>query len=138
MRFEKLLIFLSFIGLSCQNSIDPIVYGKNPCDNCKMTIMDVHFASAFMNKHGKTFKFDDITCLKKYIHINKLDESTLKIFVNQFKGTNELIDARKAVYVHDESFKSPMNGNLAAFIDSSSANDTKNATSVTMSWEEIK
>ena len=135
---RTLIILLSIFSLGCQNSIDPIIYGTNECDNCKMTIVDKHFASAFMNKHGKTFKFDDVPCMKNFIQINKLDEAALTIFVNLFTEGNELIDAKNAYYLHDESFKSPMNGNLAAFKDSADSRKFKNETSSAMSWEEIK
>lgn len=138
MKIEKLIIIFSLIAISCQNSIDPIIYGTNACDNCKMTIVDKRFAAAFMNQHGKTFKFDDLVCLKRYLKSEKLDESKIQVFVNQFSGDNQAIDAMIAVFIHDESLKSPMNGNFAAFKDSISAGQIKSTTSVTMSWEDIK
>jgi copper chaperone NosL len=119
-RIAIFILVLLFVS-GCKRSIDPIVYGKDACENCKMTIVDQRFASAFMNEHGKTFKFDDIHCLINYIHSNNFDESKITIFVNQFDNNNVMIDAKSAYYVYDESFKSPMNGNLAGFKDETSA-----------------
>jgi copper chaperone NosL len=121
MKLKAFIIFTFLFAAGCKRSIDPILFGKDACENCKMSIVDQRFASAFMNDHGKTYKFDDIQCLISYIHRNNFDESKLTIFVSQFDNNHLMIDAKSAYYLYDENFKSPMNGNLAGFKDETSS-----------------
>lgn len=107
---------------SCTNDFEPIDYGHEACAQCKMTIMDKRYACEFITKKGKAYKFDDIGCLRKYIKEENLSEADLTIYVANYNNpAGKFLDARHAVYLHNDFFKSPMNGYTAAFAEGSSA-----------------
>ena len=109
-------LFSSLFLSSCTGGFEAIDYGHEACSYCKMTIMDKRYAAEVLTKKGKTYKFDDISCLKKYIKEEKLTESELTVFVADYNNPgSQFLDARQVVYLHNEIFKSPMNGNFAAF-----------------------
>ena len=109
-----LFIILGFA--SCKPEFAPISYGHDACTQCKMTIMDKRYAAEIVTKKGKAFKFDDIACLKKYIKEENLPETDLLVFIADYNNADgKFLDARQVVYLHSELFKSPMNGNVAAF-----------------------
>ncbi len=110
------LLFCILFLCSCSGNFEPIDYSHDACTYCKMTIMDKRYAAEIITKKGKAYKFDDISCLKKYIKEENLPESELTIFVADYSNTdNKFLDARHAVYLHSDVFKSPMNGYYAAF-----------------------
>lgn len=139
---KKLLVTVSIILVfmsSCSSQTEPISYGKDNCSLCKMTIMDKEYACELVTQKGKVFKFDDISCLVKYIkstHTAETDYSFL--VVNDFKRTNQFIDVREAFFVSGEGFTSPMRGDLAAFADKKAveAEQKKNPDIKVLSWKQ--
>src|ERR1035437_7399087 len=102
-----LFSLLSFLS-SCTPSFEPMNYGHDACTHCKMTIMDKRFAAEILTKKGKAYKFDDISCLKKYIKEENLPESELTVFVADYNNPDgKFLDARQIVYLHSVLFKSP-------------------------------
>ncbi|SEW45729.1 copper chaperone NosL [Chitinophaga sp. YR573] len=117
---KQVLLILFVCGLlglsSCQQQFEPVDYGHDACTHCKMTIMDKRFAAEMVTEKGKAYKFDDIACLLKYMKEKHVNSAKAMIFVNDYnKPDNSFLDARQAVYLHSEVFKTPMNGNFAAF-----------------------
>lgn len=118
---QALLMIMFVYGLmgltSCQQQFEPIDYGHDACTHCKMTIMDKRFAAEMVTEKGKAYKFDDMACLLKYMKEEHINNAKTMIFVSDYsKPDNSFLDARQAVYLHNsEVFKTPMNGNLAAF-----------------------
>src|SRR5579872_6781969 len=99
------LIFLS----SCTNEFEPIDYGHEACAHCKMTIMDKRYSAEILTKKGKAYKFDDISCLKKFIKEENLPEADLTVFVADYNNPgSKFLDARQVVYLHSAMFNSPM------------------------------
>jgi copper chaperone NosL len=113
-------LFLIFFS-SCSPKPQPINYGKEDCSFCKMTIMDNRFACSIVTNKGKQFHFDDMHCLLNYMHDNKIKNTDVNIYVNNFSGTHEFLKASESFFVKDANFKTPMNGNLAAFLSQSEA-----------------
>ncbi len=100
---------------ACTPAQKPIEYAKDPCQFCKMTIMEPGFASELVTKKGKVFKFDDLSCMIKYMKIEQTSiEDHAYVLVNMY-GSNEFLNVQDAVFLHSESFKSPMRGDVAAF-----------------------
>ncbi|WP_255373498.1 nitrous oxide reductase accessory protein NosL [Chitinophaga sp. CF118] len=100
----------------CKQSFEPISYGHDACVQCKMTIMDKRFAAEIVTSKGKVYKFDDIGCLLKYATGQISRDTGALILVSDYNNPeNQFINAYRAVYLHNEIFKSPMNGNYAAF-----------------------
>ena len=133
---KHLLILTALCALfACNRSFEPVEYGKDACAHCKMTIMDKRFAAEIITPKGKVFKFDDISCLRAFE--TELPGSML--FVSAYAGTpGDPLNAATAVYLHHESFGSPMNGNLAAFASPADAARLRDSLQLPLlNWENL-
>jgi copper chaperone NosL len=103
--------------LACSRTPEPIVYGKDACTHCKMTIMDKRYSAELITAKGKIFKFDAAECMASFLKENPaIATDTKSIFlVNDFTSPGHFTDARQSFFLRDSSFSSPMGGNLAAF-----------------------
>lgn len=112
----QVMLLAGFTGLlSCNMKVDPIRYGKDNCQYCKMTISDKKFGTAILTEKGKTFKFDDIVCMSNYTKQESGIRSGATFYVAGFTGTNALIPIGEVYLLKSDQFKSPMGGNIAAF-----------------------
>jgi copper chaperone NosL len=101
---------------SCKPKFDPIAWGRDACAYCKMTIVDKHFAAEILTHKGKSFKFDDIACLRNYMKAENVKADDVDIYIADYANPDgEFINARNASYLRAGLLKSPMNGNTAAF-----------------------
>ena len=125
---EKVAILLLVSQLaSCSIDKDPIIVGKDNCDYCKMTISDRRFGAEIVSKKGKIFKYDEAQCLISDLKEGKIKESEIKdVYLTDFCGKNELINQKSSLLLRSDEFKSPMNGNVAAFSQQDSMNQYKN------------
>jgi copper chaperone NosL len=102
--------------LACRPAFEPVTYGKDACAHCRMTIMDPRFAAELIDGKGKVFKFDDVKCMRRFLSDSRLaDHNTVLLIADYRQTAAAFLDARKAVFLQDTFFKSPMNGNCAAF-----------------------
>lgn len=120
-NFHVALVLLSMALMSCSSSFESFDYGKDACEYCKMTIVDPRFPAEIINNKGRIFKFDDVACMQHYIGQNKLNNKDLQLFIASYTDRQVILDARKAIYIHDTHILSPMNGNTAAFPDKANA-----------------
>lgn len=142
---KKSMMVLVLLGVgiafqACSQATEPIRYGKDACHFCKMTIMDKKYGCEIVTDKGKVFKFDDVSCMAKYLKDNNLEQSRLSfIVVNQYDNPGELIDAKSAVFLNGSQIRSPMRGDMAAFTNQASAEKAKaNLGEVRMfGWKEI-
>jgi copper chaperone NosL len=115
-----LLIAIAVLSLfsSCSRTPEPIIYGKDACAHCGMTIMDKRFVSEIITSKGKIFKFDAIECMAAFLKEKpEIAANEKSIFlVNDFNHPGKFVDAKNVFYLNDNSFKTPMGGNLAAFL----------------------
>ncbi|MGZ3753664.1 MAG: nitrous oxide reductase accessory protein NosL [Mucilaginibacter sp.] len=124
MKVVKLMAIMvvSILG-ACNNTPEPVSYGKDACTHCKMTIMDKRFAAEIITARGKIFKFDAVECmvgfLKEKPEIAKNENSTF--LVSDFSHPGEFVDARQGFFLKDKLVSSPMGSNLAAFLSKKSA-----------------
>ena len=132
--YASLLLFAA-----CKSSFEPIDYGKDACANCKMTIVDAHYAAELITGKGRVYKFDDLRCMKEYIDALPEKDQKAKVYVANFVNADgEMMDARQAVYLEHEFFGSPMNGNTAAFAVAADAAHYTDSLSVTVKpWDSI-
>lgn len=107
-------LFAIAILQACNNAPTPIIYGKDICHACKMTIMDKKFGAELINANGKTVKFDSGECMLAYLKADNTFKPAQHLVVN-YTNPAELIEADKAFYLHGGNVNSPMGGNLAAF-----------------------
>lgn len=116
------VIAASLLLVSCSGDFKQINYGKDECDNCKMTIMDKKFAAEIITVKGKAFKFDELICAQQFVNEGKTGTKQIKdIYVNNFNKPGEFIKLYQSFIASSESLKSPMGGNMAAFLSEEEA-----------------
>lgn len=110
-----LILLFTMICFACTVETEPLVYGKDQCHSCKMTLMDNKFGAELVTTKGKVYKFDDINCLFSFYNGTSETNDYRYIMVADFAKTDRLIDARKAHYLQSPEIKSPMASQVAAF-----------------------
>jgi copper chaperone NosL len=112
----SLFITALFLVVSCNKEPQPINYGSDSCDFCRMTISDKKFGCEFITGKGKVYKFDSIECLIQYIQSNHfIQDQSAKILVSNYLGSDRFIEARSASYLQSDNLQIPMGRGLAAF-----------------------
>ncbi|MEO6406502.1 MAG: nitrous oxide reductase accessory protein NosL [Ferruginibacter sp.] len=115
----KLSLFIGsmfFLITGCNVSPQPIRIGKDNCDYCKMPISDNRFGAEIVTKKSMVYKFDDEHCIVAFLHSGKIIPTSVSgIYFTDFCSTHQLIKVENAYFLQSPSFKSPMNGNIAAF-----------------------
>jgi copper chaperone NosL len=132
------ILMLAFTFTSCSDSgAQPITIHKDKCDHCQMTISNGRFSAEVITKKGRVYKFDDLFCMTNYVNEN--GKYKFKAFyVDDYTKTSELINATTAFYVKSETLNSPMNGNVAAFLQEQDAKDfAKESNSSVTNWTSI-
>lgn len=114
-----LLASLGFISLSlngCSQSPQPIKYGSDLCDNCRMTIVDAKYAGELITEKGKVLRFDDLHCVLAYLQSDAMhQQKTAGVYITDFSGEHNFINVEKAFFLSGSKLQSPMNGNVATF-----------------------
>ena len=130
-------VLLLLLQSCSSNEPEAIAYNRDNCSHCKMTITDSRFAAEVKTTKGRVYKFDDITCMTAYLREHN-DVTFSGLWVSNFDGPQQLIDATTAYYIQDESFNSPMRGNTAAFTSKEAAGAiaTKLQAAVTI-WDSV-
>ncbi len=138
MRFVFLLFVAILLG-SCSVEPTPLLYGKDACHACKMTLMDKKFGAEVVTSKGKVYKFDDMNCMVNFLNSGSVQEEEIAYrLVIDFANPEKLIDAKDAHYVKSDNIRSPMASEVAAFSkkeDLDAAN--KEWRGVLLSWGEL-
>jgi copper chaperone NosL len=115
------LLLLAFS--SCSTGPEKIAYGKDACDDCKMTIMDPKFGGEIITKKGRVYKFDDAHCLAHFLKSGAVKEADVAqtVFADYGKEGN-FLKSPSLFFVQSPQLKSPMNSNAAAFATQEAAN----------------
>ncbi len=115
---KKIIFVLSFFIMlltSCSNQPEPISYGEDECEFCKMMVMDKRYGAELVTDKGKIYKFDSIECMVGYIDNKKLDKNNYSsVWVGNYVNPGNLIDASKAIYLKNDELRSPMGLNVLA------------------------
>ncbi len=110
------LLIVSLVIASCSIDPEPLNYGKDQCDHCRMTIMDNKFGAEIITKKGKVYKFDAAECMINFVKQGSISDSDIsKYLVIDASKPKQFINAKDAVYLISENFPSPMGANLSAF-----------------------
>ncbi len=128
-RFKKnninvaLLALLLMTLISCNSSEPkPIKLNSDTCDFCKMTISNGKYASELITKKGRLYKFDDVSCMIKYVKANT-DLVDAKLFVTNYSNENQFIPVEKGFYLLGGTISAPMGGKVVAFDTDKDATD---------------
>lgn len=122
---------------SCTPTPEPIEYGSDMCDFCKMSIVDAQHGAELVTSKGKVYKFDAIECLIGY---SKDQNDTQYVFelVNDYSAPKELIEAKQSTFLISENLSSPMGANLTAFGNKKNAEEMLMAKGGKLfSWTEL-
>ncbi len=138
--YNVFIPFIIILMMSCSVSHEPIVFGKDACENCKMLIMDPKFGAVLTTQKGKNFKFDDLNCLASYIHQKAIqDESVFMISVMDFKNPGSAVDIKNALFVLSDKVKSPMASGIASFSERETYEEfISDSNGLVITWPEIK
>lgn len=144
---KRIVYFFSFatIGLfaltfsSCSTEPEPLEYGKDGCQFCKMTLVDPRFGAELVTKKGKIYKFDDSVCFLNFYNSDaEPADNYLHRLIIDYAHPGHLINADIAFYIKSKELKSPMAGNLAAFENKSEMDQfNKKWKGIYLSWGEV-
>ena len=115
-KLFSILLFALLIVFGCTQKPEPIKYGSDECELCRMSIVDKQYGAELVTSKGKIYKFDSIECLINYTLNNNLigDDKNLML-VTDFTKPEMFIYVKKSFYVHNNSFRSPMGLNVSSF-----------------------
>lgn len=113
---------VSLLVAGCSAEPERIVYGRDACSECKMTIMDPKFGGEIVTKKGRVFKFDDAHCMAAFLERRgvELRDISQTLFVN-YEGGDGFVNVNDAVFVLSSQLKSPMGSNAGAFASKEAA-----------------
>lgn len=134
MKLLKLVIpaFAVIAMLSCQKSgPKDIALGKDQCDNCRMSISELGYATELITEKGRAYKFDDIMCMNMYENSNPDKAKNAKLFVIDYP-TGKFLEKAKATLIKGGSIKSPMGGNTQAYQNRAAAEKAAAATGASL------
>jgi len=136
---EVVALMLVITISSCNAGPEPLKTGVDNCYFCKMTLTDARFGAEILTKKGKVYKFDDMHCIVNYLKTNDIKPGNIKqVYFADYAGNHQLIDADHAWLLQSEALKSPMNGNIAAFVSKDSLLAVQKIFAGTSSsWNEI-
>ncbi len=101
---------------SCGSEPEPINYGHDECEFCRMLVTDNKYGAELVTDKGKIYKFDSIECMIEFSRVkNTLGDTNNKLLITDFNNPGNLVDARNSFYVKNDKFRSPMGLNVTAF-----------------------
>ena len=100
---------------ACSKQPQPIIYGEDECEFCKMMVMDKRYGAELVTDKGKIYFFDSIECLVGYIDNQKITKDDYhSLWVSNYADPGNIIDASKAIYLKNDELRSPMGLNALA------------------------
>lgn len=123
---------------SCGHKPQPIRLNQDNCSYCEMTISDRKFGTELMTEKGRIYKFDDLSCMLRYMKENNT-QVYKGVYISDFLSPHNLLRVEETTLVQGDAVSSPMGGNFAGFSNKDSANNLMvklNAKAV--NWADIK
>lgn len=116
------LLFILFLFASCDEyGPETIQYNKEECDQCRMTISDRRFGCELVTLKGRTYKFDDLSCMMDFTKQNQDKCKGAGLYLSDYISPNNLMLSERFTLVKGDEVGSPMGGNIAAFTSADSA-----------------
>ena len=108
-------VLLVLVAAACATpEPQPITYGVDQCDYCRMTITDERYGAELVTRTGLVRRFDSPECLAAYTHEHP-EEEVHSRWVTDFRRPPRLIRVEEAYFLHSPNLRSPMGLNLTAF-----------------------
>jgi copper chaperone NosL len=112
------LLTAAWLLAGCTRSPQPIAYGGDACDYCRMVISDQRYGAELVTAKGKVHKFDSVECLAAYYLERRGEGSVASVWVADFQRPGTLVPAEAARYLRVSGPASPMGKGLMAFAPS--------------------
>lgn len=109
MSFRLASVMLLAGVTACAAGPEPIRWGIDTCDQCRMTLVDRRFGAELLGR--RPYKFDGVDELARFLAAHPQQGA---MFVTDGK-TGSLIPASQAVYLSASGIKSPMGGHVMSF-----------------------
>lgn len=125
---------------ACTFETEPVNYGKDSCGFCKMSVVEDRYACEIVTDKGKVFKFDDLSCMIRFMVRENIDKKDMAhVVVNDFSHPHGFLDVDLAVFLSGSRFTGPMNGDVAAFKTMEAAEEVRlEDPGVTLlNWEDV-
>jgi copper chaperone NosL len=134
-----IILFLSSTFASCNVKPEPLQLGKDNCYFCKMTVSDPRFGAEVITNKGKIYKFDDVHCLLSFLKSGELPSKEIRdVYFVTFNGDHGFIKSTHASLLKSDGLHSPMNGNVAAFANADSMQQTMNLLKgIQVTWKDL-
>lgn len=137
MKQYLLWLIVLFVIISCSPEAQPIDYGSDQCDFCRMTIVDKAHAAEVVTKKGRAYKFDSGECMVHFVQQNE-PEAALTL-ITDFDQPGNLVNASKAIFLISPNISSPMGANLSAFVSKEKATEIQQEKGGGLyNWQEIQ
>jgi copper chaperone NosL len=133
-----LIGLIILLATSCSVEPSDIVYGKDGCTYCKMTIVDKPHGAEMVTAKGKVYKYDAIECMINDLVNYNADELGLLLVID-YRNPGVLISAETATYLVSENIPSPMGAFLSSFGTTAGADKVRaERDGELLSWQEVK
>jgi copper chaperone NosL len=132
-------IFIMVFASSCSTGPQPIQFGKDACDFCKMTILDQRFGGEVITGKGKVYRFDDIHCITSFLKSDHLEKTNVAgIYLLDYNTPDKFVQAGESFLLNSSELHSPMGSNIAAFAANANREQVKQQVKGTnVQWNEI-
>jgi copper chaperone NosL len=130
-------LMLVLIIAGCEPEVEPIMYGRDSCAYCKMTISDRNYGAELVTWKGKVFKFDAVECLLNYLREYE-ENYTYQMAVAYDKPSNlQTVDS--LTFLISPNLPSPMGEFLTAFSSQAIAQEFQQEKEGELfNWPELK
>jgi copper chaperone NosL len=123
MKKWMISILIVYLITGCKPVPEPIRYGYDSCDFCRMTIVDNRFGGELVTSKGKVYKFDAAECLDDFYH--QAHESFAWVLFVDFNHPGTFIPAQDAFLLQSTQLHSPMGKGIAAFQNEQQAKEAQ-------------
>lgn len=138
MKNRNLIALFALLITACTPKEQPIQFGADACNYCKMNIVDKQHAAEIVTKKGKAFKYDAIECMLMDKEVKEEDAAMYLVMDYNQPGT--FINAVESYFLICEKIPSPMGAFLSAFKEEGPALSAKEnaGTGDIYNWTGIK
>jgi copper chaperone NosL len=109
------VVLVAWLLAACTRVPQPIQYGRDACDYCRMQISDPRYGAELVTAKGKVHTFDSIECLAAYYLAGDDRATTRSVWVSDFARPGTLVPGETAHYLRAAGPSSPMGKGLMAF-----------------------
>lgn len=132
-----LLFILTPIFSSCDKKPEPIVFGEDACEYCRMAIVDKQHAAQLVTEKGKNYKYDAIECMMN--DLMTWDKTPIELYlVADYANPGKMTDANTASYLITKEIPSPMGEFLSAFANEARRDEFFNSSGGRkLNWDDL-